>query len=131
MTFAFAFPFIFFPNTFLLPLLAGTEHVEVFYDAVPIFKILLLNLLMSSIGGVYFYGLVGTGAAKKCLRYQFYAMLVYLAYSYVVLAQMQPNLPVAWFSETVYWIALIAMTAFYLRSYRWQSILLENAPPVS
>ncbi len=129
MTFCFAFPFIFFPNTFLLPLLAGTEHVEVFFDAIPIFKILLLNLLMSAMGGVYFYGLVGTGAAKFGLRYQFYAMLIYIVYSYFVLAQPHPSLQLAWLSETIYWIALLSVTYFYLKSQRWQHDLPKNTPP--
>ncbi len=121
VTVCFAVPFTLFPTTFLEPIFRNTEHGGVLIDAVPVLRVVLLNLAMSAIGGVYFNGLSGTGATAFGVRIQILCAFLYLAYNYVVIGITHSGLAWAWLSETVYWGVMLALTLWYLRSNRWQT----------
>jgi multidrug resistance protein, MATE family len=121
VTVCFAVPFTLFPTTFLEPIFRNTEHGGVLIDAIPVLRVVLLNLAMSAIGGVYFNGLSGTGATAFGVRIQILCAFLYLAYNYVVIGITHSGLAWAWLSETVYWGVMLALTLWYLRSNRWQT----------
>ncbi len=122
VTVGIALPFILFPMQLLYPLLKTTEHAHVFQDAVPILKVILVNLAMSSVGCVYFYGLVGTGATRFGLQMQLISAIIYLVYVYLSLAVMKGGLSVAWLSEAVYWASMLVLIVWYLKSKKWHTV---------
>lgn len=122
VTVGLALPFVLFPMQLLYPMLKNTEHAHVFHDAVPILKIILLNLGISSVGSVYFYGLSGTGATRFGLQMQIVSVVLYLIYIYMSLAVMSGGLGVAWLSETVYWASMLVLIIWYMKSEKWHSL---------
>ena len=83
MTIIFALPVIFFPEHTLYPLL-GSEDMSLIRDSQNTFYVLFGIISFFSIGGVFFNGLVGTGATMYGLKIQSICAVGYLIYIYVV-----------------------------------------------
>lgn len=111
-------PVILFPHFLLYPLL-GSEDMSLITDAQPILWVLLLILITFAIGGVFFNGLVGTGATYYGLKIQFWCAIFYLLYIYVEVNYTSGGLHWAWASEIFYWVAIIILSYRYLASGRW------------
>jgi Na+-driven multidrug efflux pump len=75
-----------------------------------------------SIGSVYFNGLAGTGATFFGLVIQTICAAVYLAYIYIVVNHTNLGLPWAWASEILYWIVMMGIVLWYMRSQRWHGL---------
>lgn len=113
-----ALPIILFPTYLLYPLL-GSEDMSLIVDAQPIFWVLLIILSTFAVGGVFFNGLVGTGATYFGLKIQTWCAVFYLAYIYIEVNFTNGGLPWAWASEIFYWVAMIILTYRYLVSKKW------------
>ncbi|MEO0041631.1 MAG: hypothetical protein RL329_1079 [Bacteroidota bacterium] len=122
ITIALALPFALFPIQILTPLLNGTEHSQFIDDAVPIFNILLINLIASSVCGVVFNGLSGAGATTFGTKIQALATLFYLIYTWALVSHTHLGLTWAWLAEAMY-SCLVAWWAFsFLRSDKWRTL---------
>jgi Na+-driven multidrug efflux pump len=122
VTMALALPILLFPYQFLEPILRQTGEAELITDAVPIFRVLIAILVVFSIGGVYFNALASTGAALFGLGLQLACAILYLIFISVVVGQVKGGLTLAWSAEFVYWSMILAVTVWYLRSGKWQSL---------
>ncbi len=122
-TLAISLPVIIFPTYLLYPLL-GSEDMSLIVDAQPIFWVLLVILCTFAVGGVFFNGLVGTGATYYGLKIQTWCAVFYLAYIYVEVNFTNGGLPWAWASEIFYWVAMIILTYRYLQSKQWHGFRL-------
>lgn len=116
-------PVVIFPHELLYPLL-GSEDMSLITDAQPIFWVLLMILSSFAIGGVFFNGLVGTGATYYGLKMQSWCAIFYLTYIYVEVNYTNGGLPWAWASEIFYWIAMIILSYRYLVSHQWHTFKL-------
>ena len=114
-------PVILFPHEVLYPLL-GSEDMSLITDAQPIFYVLAAILLLFAIGSVFFNGLAGTGATYFGLKIQLLCAIVYIGYIYVVVNYTDGGLPWAWAAEVVYWILMLVLTFWYLRSRAWYGV---------
>ena len=114
-------PVVFFPHQMLYPLL-GSQDMSLITDAMPVFRILVGILTVFSIGGVFFNGLIGTGATYYALKVQTWCAVGYLLYIYVVVNYSDGGLPWAWASEIFYWALLLGLSIFYLRSQEWYGL---------
>lgn len=121
MTLIMAIPVVFFPEQILYPLL-GAEDMSLIQDAQDTFYVLLLILILFSIGGVYFNGLIGTGASLYGLKIQGLCAIGYLVYIYIVVEYTTGGLEWAWASEVFYWAIMLGLTIHYLRSKRWYKL---------
>ncbi len=119
-------PVVFFPEQILWPLL-GKQDMSLIQEAQPIFYVLLAILLTFSIGGVFFNGLVGTGATFFGLRLQVAAVLTYLGYVYLIVEYLQWGLAWAWSAEIAYWLIMVVITFWYLRSEKWHWLKIWEA----
>ena len=113
-----ALPVILFPEQILYPIF-GKSDMSLIQDAKPIFYILLLILMTFSFGGVFFNGLVGTGATSFGLKIQLVAVAIYLVYVYIVVEFLKGNLTWAWSAELPYWLFMFGVGFWYLNSKRW------------
>ncbi|MEM6320051.1 MAG: MATE family efflux transporter [Bacteroidota bacterium] len=111
-------PVILFPTQILYPLL-GSEDMSLIRDAQPIFYVLFFILSLNSIGAVYFNGLAGVGATYFGLKIQTWCALGYLAYIYAVINFFNGGLVLAWTAEIIYWVIMMALMLWYLRSKVW------------
>ena len=114
-------PVVLFPRQVLYPLL-GTLELDLITEARPIFYLLLPILSLFAIGGVFFNGLAGTGATYYGLKIQTFCAVGYLLYIYAVVNYTSGGLPWAWAAEIFYWLVMIALTVWYLKSRDWYEL---------
>ncbi|MFT5166660.1 MAG: putative MATE family efflux protein [Saprospiraceae bacterium] len=121
ITMIISLPIILFPEYLLYPLL-GSEDMSLIMDAKPTFFVLLGILFLFSLGGVYFNGLAGTGATAFGLKMQTVCAISYLVYIYIVVEFTDGGLEWAWASEIFYWLAMLLMSYWYLKSKKWHHL---------
>lgn len=124
VTIIISIPVTFFPEQILAPILgrSGDYFLLLVSDAQPVFYVLALILIAFSIGGVYFNGLAGTGATMIGLVMQTFSAILYLGYLYFIINYMDGNLEWAWAGEIFYWILLIGLTVWFLKSKSWHTL---------
>jgi len=121
LTLLISLPILIFPKFFLYPLL-GSEDMSLITDAQNVFYILIVILIIFSVAAIYFNGLTGTGATLYGLKLQSIGLVVYLGLIYFVIHHSNLSIEWAWASEIVYWLLIIGMSIYYLRSGKWQSL---------
>lgn len=114
-------PVVLFPEYLLYPLLGG-EDMSLIIDAKPTLRVLMGILFLFSFGGVYFNGLAGAGATAYGLKMQIACAIFYLVYIYFVVEYTDGGLEWAWASEIFYWLAMLLMSVWYLRSKKWYDL---------
>ncbi len=117
-TMIFAIPICLFPEFFLYPLFGGTNGA-LLTSALPSLKILLPILVAFSTGAIYMNGVIGTGATPAALKIQFYATIVYLVFTWWATSYQPQDIAIVWLSEVFYWLVILFMTIFFLRSKKW------------
>lgn len=122
VTMLFTLPILLFPSTFLEPMLRKTGETGLIHEALPVLRLLIVILGIFSVGSVYFNALASMGAAALGLALQFICALLYLAFIYIVLEFTKGGLTVAWGGEIVYWVIIMVVTIWYLKSERWHSM---------
>lgn len=115
-------PVLIFPKFFLYPLF-GSSEVTLIDDAIPVFWILGFILVIFAIGTTYINGVLGTGHTRKALYYQTLGTITYLGSAYYAINVANLNLDIIWSSEIVYWIVVLGLSYYFLRSNKW-----HNAP---
>ena len=113
-----AIPVLLFPETLLYPFFGGSD-MSLFYEARPIFYVLFVTLMLFSVGGVYFNGMIGTGATWQGLKMQLICAIIYMVTLYLVVNVFQLGLVVSWTIEIIYWIPLIYMVRIYMYKGQW------------
>ena len=126
VTMVFALPILLFPTFFLEPILRRTGDATLLHEALPVLHVLIGILAIFSVGGVYFNALASTGAAALGLGLQFVCALFYLIFIHVVLTYTTGGLPWAWAAEIFYWIIMMLVTVWYLKSDHWHSGLVNG-----
>lgn len=116
-----ALPILLFPGQVLYPLL-GKEDMSLITETQPIFYLLLLILSMATFGVVFINALAGTGATWFGLQLQALAIGIYLGYLYFVTNFTHLALTWVWAAEIIYWVVMIALVVWYLRTERWHKM---------
>ncbi len=111
-------PVIFFPEQILYPLLGG-EDMSLIRDSQTTLYVLFGIITLFSVGGVFFNGLVGTGATMYGLKIQALCAVGYLIYIYIVVEFTTGGLEWAWASEIFYWIIMTGLAWMYLKGKNW------------
>ncbi len=106
-----------FPHQFLG---LYTDKVALIEYTVPSLRAILLSTLIMSVSTVAFNGVVGTGNTLINLSIEITCVALYLVYCYLVIYRWKADLSLCWMSEFVYWLSLIILSGFYLRSGRWK-----------
>jgi putative MATE family efflux protein len=113
-----ALPILLFPETFLSHLLNKTD-ITLIQDTKPIFKLLLGILSMACFGNIMFNAIAGVGAMRFGLFVQLFCIVCYVSALYLLINTTQLGVIWAWTGEFVYWILIIALSLWYLRSKHW------------
>lgn len=118
VTMCMAVPILLFPGKLLYPLL-GKEDMSLITDTQPVFYLMLVLISFATFGAVLMNALSGTGATWFGLKLQALCVAVYLGYLYYVTNYTSLNLLWVWAAEILYWLLMIVMVVFYLRSEKW------------
>lgn len=118
-------PFIFFPHAVLVPIL-GEASIDLITQSQNVFYVLAGVLALFSVGGVVFSGVSGVGAAAYAMRIQFFSVVFYLVYTYVMVEYVQADIPWIWAVELFYWLLVGLWSLKFLYSKRWFGMLEEE-----
>ncbi len=116
-----AVPILLFPGTVLYPLL-GKSDMSLITETQPIFYLMLGLLSLATVGSVFMNALSGTGATWFGLKLQAVCITVYLGYLFYITNLTDLGLVWVWASEILYWMMMIAMVVFYLRTEKWHGL---------
>ena len=119
VTMFFALPMLLFPHTFIEPIFRSTGEAEMLTESVPILRVLIGILAIFSIGAVFFNALASMGAASFGLLLQLVCAVFYLVLIHYILIYTNGGLAWAWAAEGFYWVLMLIITIYYLRSDRW------------
>lgn len=121
VTMVLAVPILFYPGQVLYPLL-GKSDMSLIGETQPIFYLMLVILSFATFGSVLVNALSGTGATWFGLRLQFISLAVYLSYIFTIVNVLHAPLFWVWTAEIVYWVVMILMVVYYLRTERWHGV---------
>lgn len=116
-----AVPVLLFPGKLLYPLL-GKEDMSLITDTQPVFYLMLGLLSLATFGAVFMNALSGTGATWFGLKLQAACIAVYLSYLFYITNFTNLGLLWVWAAEILYWIMMILMVIYYLRSTKWHGL---------
>ncbi len=97
-----------------------TEDVSLIYDARSTFFIVTVAMLFFTVGLLFFRALTGTGRTKLSLRVEIWAIVIYLAYAFVVAKGLEGSLEWTWSSEFVYFSLISLFSLYFLRKKVWE-----------
>ena len=89
-------------------------------EGIPVLRVVSIALLLMSIATVWLNAVTGTGQSKINLWIEFFAIIVYIAYSYITIEYLQLPITIGWVCEIIYWICLLIPSYFYIKSMRWK-----------
>jgi Na+-driven multidrug efflux pump len=120
-SFGFAVSVFIVLNVFARPFLSIYGQGEGFMqEGVPVLRVVSFALLLMSIATVWLNGVTGTGQSKINLGIEFFAIIVYIAYSYLTIEYYQLPITIGWVCEIIYWICLLVPSYLYIKSMRWK-----------
>ena len=105
------------PTLFLSFYGQGEEFIS---EAVPVVRIVSVALMLMSISTVWLNAVTGTGNTMVNLIIEMISISVYCTYVYVVLEVWNMPITWGWGSEWVYWLSMLTMSFFYVRSGKWK-----------
>lgn len=116
-----ALPVLIFPE-FFLSFFLGPDPLSIVAKAKPIFPVLFMMLVTFSFAGIYYNGLLGTGATVQGLKIQALCVVVYNIYLWVVVYTLRLGLQSAWCVEILFWLLALGLSIIFLKNGRWQTI---------
>ena len=109
----------FFPSAYLNIYGQNNEFVT---NAIPVLRVVTIALLLMSISVVYLNAVIGTGNTNITLRIEFFAIICYCSFVYLVLEKLQLSITIGWMSEYVYWGCLLIPSYLYMKSNKWKKV---------
>ena len=89
-------------------------------EGIPVLRVVSIALLLMSMATVWLNAVTGTGQSKINLWIEFFAIIVYIAYSYINIEYLQLPITIGWVCEIIYWICLLIPSYLYIKSMRWK-----------
>ena len=111
---------IIFPQTILS---IFTSDAKLIADSFGCMKIMNIAMLMFSAAFVLITVVSGTGATRQALIIESTAITIYIAYIYLAVEILKLPVETVWVSEIIYWIIIAVMSWIYLRSMKWEKIV--------
>ena len=89
--------------------------------AVPVIRVVSSALVIMSFSIVCLNAVTGTGNTRVTLSIEFFAIVFYSIYVYLVLDKYFLSITYGWMSEWLYWTCLFVPSYLYLRSGKWKN----------
>lgn len=89
--------------------------------ALPVLRVVSVALILMSFSTVWLNAVVGTGNTRVNLAIEFFTIILYCIYVYLVLEKYKMGITWGWGSEMIYWTSIFALSYAYLRSRRWRN----------
>lgn len=106
-----------FPQAFLSIFGQGDLFIQ---QGIPVIRIVSLAMILMSFSVVWLHAVTGTGNTKVTFLIEFFAIILYCIYVYVVMEKLKLSINYGWMSEWLYWTCMFIPAFFYLRSGKWR-----------
>lgn len=107
-------------------ILALIMEESIIEEAIPIFNIALVALVIYSIANVIFNTVVTLGSNRISLLIEVVVITAYMLYLYFAFYIVKDNLQIAWMSEWVYWSLVTLFSILYLKYGNWKQRLIAK-----
>ncbi|HNE47987.1 MAG TPA: MATE family efflux transporter, partial [Saprospiraceae bacterium] len=118
VTMCIAIPITVWPEVFLYPLL-GSTNMSLIEESRPLFMILLGIISIYSVSTIFFNTIGGTGATDFTLKIQTVMTILYLMVVFLLVKYGNGGVEWAWAVEIFYWVVILVVSIWYLRTPRW------------
>jgi putative MATE family efflux protein len=109
-------------NVFDREVLGIFSKDEIFIQrALPVLRVVSVALILMSFATVWLNAVIGTGNTKVNLGIEFFTIILYSVYVFLVLEKFQMGIVWGWASELIYWTSIFTLSFLYIRSGRWAS----------
>jgi len=88
--------------------------------ALPVLRVVSVALILMSFATVWLNGVTGTGNTRVNLAIEFFTIILYSSYVYVVLERLKMGIVWGWGSELIYWSFIFLLSHTYIRSGKWR-----------
>lgn len=111
----------FFPT---LILRIYTDNMELVHSAVASLWVMDSSYLVSVPGFIMFFAVSGTGNTRSALLMEISALVIYIAYIYVMIFHLRVDVALCWTTEHVYAVSILILSVLYFRFGNWRSKLI-------
>ncbi len=105
------------PQLFLSIFGQGDEFIQ---QGIPVVRVISLAMILMSFSVVWLYAVTGTGNTRVTFLIEFFTIIFYIAFVYIVMEKLKLSITIGWISEWLYWICMFVPAFFYIRSGRWR-----------
>ncbi len=99
-----------------------SSDITLIHEAIPIFYIVLIALVIFGVSCVYFQAVAAVGATHLSLIFEIICVIAYSLYLYITMYMLKSSLLIAWLGEYIYWIIIVLLSVLYIRSGKWKSL---------
>lgn len=86
----------------------------------PVLRVVSFALILMSFATILLNAVIGTGNTRVNLAIEFFTIILYSLYVYLVLEKFQLGITWGWGSEWIYWTSIFILSFLYLRSGKWK-----------
>lgn len=106
-----------FPSLFFDIFGQGKDFVDL---GLPPLQVVSIAMMILCVGVIWLNAVIATGKTTVVFWIEFWGILAYLAFVWVVIEVLHLPLYVAWMSEWIYWISLFLLSYLYLKFGKWR-----------
>ena len=97
-----------------------TDSPVLIQQSVPALLVMISSYLIAVPAFIWFNVVSGTGSTRSALLIELGALVVYMAYVYIMVWTLRVNVAVCWTAEHVYGTILLAVCYLYMRRANWR-----------
>lgn len=91
---------------------------------IPVLRAIAFAMILLSIGTVWLNAVTGTGNSRITFLIEIIAIVFYCIYVFIILEMQKMSIFWGWMAELLYWAILFSLSYFYMRSKKWQTIII-------
>lgn len=115
-------PLIFILSCIRVPVVSiFTDKQDLIIDSAQAYQVMLWSFLPLIPGWILFNGVSGTGNTRYTMVIEFYAMLGYTFFIFLVVLYLKMPLKICWFADWVYNSIILILSYLYMRSGKWKN----------
>ena len=106
-----------FPDVYL-SIYGQTE--EFIHVGTPVLRLVAIVMVLMSISSIWLNAVTGTGNSRVTFLIEFFAIILYCTYVYIVLEVNKMSIFWGWASELLYWSCMLLLSFIYIKSGKWK-----------
>lgn len=88
--------------------------------AVPVARVVTVAMMLMSVSVIWMNAVTGTGNSRITFLIELTTIILYCIYVYLVVGKYFLPITYGWMSEWLYWICILTLSLWYMRSGKWK-----------